>query len=206
MASRPTAVIINQHLMNDTAVAKLSQLSFLKLILSQNTPSSSIIFPSLKCSFLLLDISPDDPPESVLETCHKFIDSSTNAVIVVRSTMMFRSLANFANMLTIKLSRDLSSVTVIPTTHNNVADTIIYFASKWSQEKDEEGDEDSNDEKTGDEMREELAEIFCEAGGINELDAAVLASETSSLSQLEDCLSEFPHYMTSWLYKDKPIW
>ena len=87
MEGRPAPVIVNTSLEGHPLVSALFKISKFRPIMSGNTPQSSLIFPSLKASCLIVDleelVNQQDQFQMIMETCLHFISTNTRPFILL---------------------------------------------------------------------------------------------------------------------------
>ena len=87
MEGRPAPVLVNTSLEGHPLVSALSKIPKFRPIMSANTPQSSLIFPSLKASCLIVDlevlVNQQDQLPKVMETCLHFISTNTAPFILL---------------------------------------------------------------------------------------------------------------------------
>ena len=137
-------MIINADIANDPLVSKLSNMKIFKTIISQSTQKSSLLFPSLKSSCLLLKVDSPAPEiqQKHLSQCSQFLRLNTNPFILLASTPGGdgSDVLLAANSLAVALEdQTLDKVqAVIPVLDEDIAiKTILYLvnSSKSSAEK-----------------------------------------------------------------------
>ena len=75
-------MIINVSVANDPVVTTLSKMTKFKPIISQSTSKSSMLFPSLKSSCLLLKVDSLEINQKVISHCDQFLRLNTNPFIL----------------------------------------------------------------------------------------------------------------------------
>ena len=87
MEGRAAPVIVNNSLEGHPLVLALFKISKFRPIMSGNTPQSSLIFPSLKASCLIVDleelVNQQDQFQKIMETCLHFISTNTRPFILL---------------------------------------------------------------------------------------------------------------------------
>ena len=87
MEGRAAPVIVNKSLEGHPLVSAVFKISKFRPIMSGNTPQSSLIFPSLKASCLIVDleklVTQQDQFQKIMETCLHFISTNTAPFILL---------------------------------------------------------------------------------------------------------------------------
>ena len=134
-----------------------------KIILSDRTPMSSILFPSFRCSFLIVEAEVIKMNETTMkETCESFIRNNMNPFILVSSCsseainkpLSTIEILSEANKLNIRLAASVKNKCsiVIPIMNMEVAAQSVLFILRRSEDKTAENHSESQD-KTKEESK-----------------------------------------------------
>ena len=131
-------VVLNKSLQNHPAVLPLTQMECFKLLISEATPASSIQFPTLRSSCLILDA--ESLTVETTETCAKFCEISINPFILLCSLYAtgdkIKEVIKAANTLTIELSLRFAgkNAHVIPVwSEKQAVDTVVMLIAPPQQ-------------------------------------------------------------------------
>ena len=129
-----------------------------KIILSDRTPMSSILFPSFRCSFLIVEAEVIKMNETTMkETCESFIRNNMNPFILVSSCssetinkpLSTIEIVSEANKLNIRLAASVKNKCsiVIPIMNVETAAQSVLFILRRSKDKTMENPSESQDRR-----------------------------------------------------------
>ena len=131
-------MILNNSVQHHQAVLPLTQMDCFKIVISEATPTSSIQFPTLRCSCLILDA--DTISSKTTEDCAKFCEISINPFILLCSLYAtgdkIKEVIKAANTLTIELSLRFAgkNAHVIPVwSEKQAVDTVVMLIAPPQQ-------------------------------------------------------------------------
>ena len=131
-------VVLNKRLQNHPAVLPFTQMECFKLLISEATPASSIQFPTLRSSCLILDA--ESLSVETTETCAKFCEISINPFILLCSLYAtgdkIKEVIKAANTLTIELTLRFAgkNAHVIPVwSEKQAVDTVVMLIAPPQQ-------------------------------------------------------------------------
>ena len=174
-----------------------------KIILSDRTPMSSILFPSFRCSFLIVEAEVIKMNETTMkETCESFIRNNMNPFILVSSCsseaintpLSTIEIVTEANKLNIRLAASVKNKCsiVIPIMNMEVAAKSVLFILRRSEDKATENPSESQDKTSESKPLEstlpqpfpenfvrKVSETSMEAGNLKNLHT-ILDDESSS--------------------------
>ena len=143
-------VILNKSIQNHPAVLPLTRMQCFKIVISEATPASSIQFPTLRSSCLILDA--ESLTLETAESCAKFCEISINPFILLCSLSargdMIHDVIKAANTLTIELCLRVvgKNTHVIPVWNEKMAvDTVVMLISPPPDIARKESDYDIDD-------------------------------------------------------------
>merc|ERR1719282_1415830 len=130
-----------------------------KMILSDRTPINAILFPSLRCSFLIVEAEVIKMNETTMkETCESFIRNNMNPFILVSSCsseaintpLSTIEIVTEANKLNIRLAASVKNKCsiVIPIMNMEVAAKSVLLILRRSEDKATENPSESQDKAT----------------------------------------------------------
>ena len=136
-----------------------------KMILSDRTPIHAILFPSLRCSFLIVEAEVIKMNETTMkETCESFIRNNMNPFILVSSCsseaintpLSTIEIVTEANKLNIRLAASVKNKCsiVIPIMNVEVAAQSVLFLLRKFEDKTSENPSKSQDKTTEDKPSE----------------------------------------------------
>ena len=127
-------VVLNKSIRNHPAVLPLTRMECFKILISEATPASSIQFPTLRSSCLILDA--ESMTLETAESCAKFCEISINPFILLCSLSArgdrIKDVIKAANTLTIELCLRVGgkNAHVIPVWNEKmVVDTVLMLIS-----------------------------------------------------------------------------
>ena len=134
MEGRAAPVIVNNSLEGHPLVGGLSKISKFRPIMSGNTPQSSLIFPSLKASCLIVDLEElvnqqQDQFQNIMETCLHFISTNTRPFILLTPSSTAPGRNSFSSS-----SDGYSSVNNLIFQLSQVSTNTPVVVQAWSQD------------------------------------------------------------------------
>ena len=189
-----------------------------KMILSDRTPMHSILFPSFRCSFLMVEAEGSKNHETTMkETCESFIRNNMNPFILVSSCssseainkpLSSTEIVSEANKLNIRLAASVKNKCsiVIPIMNMEVAAQSVLFILRRFEDKTSENPSKSQDKTTEDKPSEStLPQPFPEnfVSKISETSMSFLkeAGNLKNLHTILDVESSSDH-IVNWFTKD----
>ena len=134
MAGRAAPVIVNNSLEAHPLISSLFKITKFRPILSANTPQSSLIFPSLKASCLIVDLEElvnqqQDQFQNIMETCLHFISTNTRPFILLTPSSTAPGRNSFSSS-----SDGYSSVNNLIFQLSQVSTNTPVVVQAWSQD------------------------------------------------------------------------
>ena len=220
MEGRAAPVIVNSSLAGHPLVSALFNISKFRPIMSGNTPLSSLIFPSLKASCLILDleelVTQQDQFQKILETCLHFISTNTRPFILLTPSSTAPGRNSFSsssdcyssvNNLIFQLSLVSSNTPVVVQawSEDMAVRSILYLVFKGGKEGG--GMMNSTDHlPTEREVRARLISALNQSGVVKDLetgDCQSLLDQTLFLANLPNTYSKMTHHIKSALEEDR---
>ena len=104
-----------------------------KIILSDRTPIHSILFPSIRCSFLIVEVSKMNET-TMKETCESFIRNNMDPFILVSSGYSSEPINKPLSSIEIVLSEaNKLNIRVNNTMHELYFDQVVIFWIKYNE-------------------------------------------------------------------------
>ena len=218
MEGRAAPVIVNNSLEGHPLVGGLSKISKFRPIMSGNTPQSSLIFPSLKASCLIVDlevlVSQQDQFQTIMETCLHFISTNTRPFILLtpsdttpgRNSFSSTDCYSSVNNLIFQLSLVSTNTPVVVQawSEDMAVRSILYLVFKAGK-----GGEmlDTTDQLPSErEVRARLISALNQSRVVEDVedgDCQSLLDQTLFLANLPKTYSNLSHKMKSALEEDR---
>ena len=203
--------IVNSSLESDPITSGLINTNKFKPIISSKTPSSSLIFPSLKASCLIADLTSvvgqKEKFQKLLESGLQFIQSNTKPFILLKPSSAEEPTESLsvANNLLFELSKVSKKTPVVTVAWSEVmaVKTIMFMLSKV--EKGREGRQEDPEEQLSEVMvTARVLAALNKTGMLGESEAGrELLEETSFLGNLPSTYTRLPQQLQSYLEEDR---
>ena len=211
MRPQKVPIIVNTSLESHPLVSGLLRTSKFRPIMTSNTPLSSLIFPSLKASCLVVDLlafNQSDQFSHIMESCLSFIQSNTKSFILLTpaSPVAVETQSepqSAVNNLIFELSKvsKKTPVVAVALTEVTAVRTVIFMLDKAEKRLEE-----PEQELSGEEVGARVVAALSKSGILDDKEkdeAWSLLEETSFLGNLPNTCSNLPHRIKSCLEENR---